>query len=477
MKRFFTNQSPVKNLVILLFVLLCALPALAQNYYILEFDGVDDYVRYTDDDTLGIMDGATDYTIEAWVYPDTFETYDRVMQRYYSFNISLWHVAAGGDSADWYFTLYDDGGSAHFFNADTSLARNQWNHIAIICNSTAGTLKLYVNGQDVTRDSYANYPMRASVSFDNLYIGQRGNGSSFFKGFIDEVRLKNVAEDPANLHYNKNDLPYTVDANTAVLLHFDEGPGYHMTKNAAGDSARLGSSTVGDAAEPTWRTWDYNGSDLSLPVELSAFTAIAGDRKATLKWTTRSEINNAGFEIYRTASPSLPYQLISSYTNNPQLTGAGNSTALNHYRYEDRNLINGHTYWYKIADVDFNGERRFHGPVSVVPNSSGTNLTNNGNIPERFALHNNYPNPFNPSTTIRFDVPELHGNQVTVELTVYDIQGHKIKTLLNEPLEAGTYQVTWDGRNEHGDRISSGIYIYSLRTEVFSATKKMMLIR
>ena len=462
MKRIFTNPSPVKNLVILLFVLLCALPALAQNYYILEFDGVDDYVRYTDDDTLGIMDGATDYTLEAWIYPDTFQSYDRVFQRYYSFNISIWHVAAGGDSADWYFTLIDGSGN-HYFNADTSLAKDQWNHIAVICNSTEGTIKLYVNGQDVTVQSYSNWSMRPSQSNDNLYIGQKGNGTSFFKGFIDEVRIKNVAEDPANLHYHKTDLPYTTDANTAVLLHFD--------------SARLGSSVAGDAAEPTWRPWDYNGSDLSLPVELSAFTAVAGDRQATLKWTTRSEINNAGFEIYRSTMPSQPYQLISSYKSNPDLIGAGNSSVARYYRFVDRNLINGRTYWYKIADVDFNGERRFHGPVSAVPNSNGTNLSNNGNIPEKFALHNNYPNPFNPGTTIRFDVPELHGNKTRVELTIYDIQGHKIKTLLNEPLEAGTYQVTWDGLNENGNQISSGIYIYNLKTESFSATKKMMLIR
>ena len=228
----------------------------SSNQYYLSFDG-NDYVKYTDDELLGRMDGASNYTIEAWIYPDTnVATYDRVFQRYYSFNIVIWHIDAEKDSSDWYFTAWDDGGTSHYFNAKKSIAFNTWNHLAVINNSTEGSLKLYVNGEEVTTQSYSNMDLRASHSSDNFYVGQLGNGSDFFNGFVDEVRLKNTAENPDDLieDHNQN---YTSDENTALLLHFDEGTG-SMTQNAVtaeGDSARLGGTDVGDAAEPTWIEW------------------------------------------------------------------------------------------------------------------------------------------------------------------------------------------------------------------------------
>lgn len=89
-------------------------------------------------------------------------------------------------------------------------------------------------------------------------------------------------------------------------------------------------------------------------------------------------------------------------------------------------------------------------------------------IPEKFALNQNYPNPFNPETTIEFTMP---ANE-SAKLEVFDINGRSIQTLINEKLSAGTYRVKWNGKNA-----SSGIYYYTLRTENFSQTKKMILIK
>ena len=102
-----------------------------------------------------------------------------------------------------------------------------------------------------------------------------------------------------------------------------------------------------------------------------------------------------------------------------------------------------------------------------------TGINQSGAIPKEYKLYQNYPNPFNPATKIKFDVKEDgRGNMEDVKLVIYDITGREIETLLNETLQPGTYEVTFDGSN-----LSSGIYFYKLSTENYAAMKKMLLIK
>jgi hypothetical protein len=93
--------------------------------------------------------------------------------------------------------------------------------------------------------------------------------------------------------------------------------------------------------------------------------------------------------------------------------------------------------------------------------------------PASFSLKQNYPNPFNPETIIQYDLPIGH----EVEIVVYNILGQKVRTLLEEYQKAGRHRVLWDGRNEKGKEVSSGIYLYRIKTSEFSQTKKMVLLR
>lgn len=95
------------------------------------------------------------------------------------------------------------------------------------------------------------------------------------------------------------------------------------------------------------------------------------------------------------------------------------------------------------------------------------------NLPTSFALHQNYPNPFNPTTDIRYELPV----RSTVTLEIYNITGQLVKQLVNESQPAGYYTVSWDGLNSNGDKTSSGIYLYRLVTETFTANKKMLLLK
>jgi hypothetical protein len=96
------------------------------------------------------------------------------------------------------------------------------------------------------------------------------------------------------------------------------------------------------------------------------------------------------------------------------------------------------------------------------------------NTPTVAALYQAVPNPFNPSTTIRFDVPD---GGVRVQISVYDVAGRLVKTLVDDRLDAGRRQVTWDGRNQTGSPVASGMYFYRMTTESYAATHKMLLLK
>lgn len=94
-------------------------------------------------------------------------------------------------------------------------------------------------------------------------------------------------------------------------------------------------------------------------------------------------------------------------------------------------------------------------------------------LPEGFVLSQNYPNPFNPSTTISFQIPE----RSEVRLTVYNMVGQKVNTLVNSVQASGKYQVRWNGTDQSGNTVSSGVYFYRLETAQFTSIKRMILLR
>jgi hypothetical protein len=108
--------------------------------------------------------------------------------------------------------------------------------------------------------------------------------------------------------------------------------------------------------------------------------------------------------------------------------------------------------------------------------SFDTRATHTGTpgTPEKFALHQNHPNPFNPTTTIRFDVP-TDGGMVT--LRIYDVSGRLVRSLVNGDQTAGEKNVTWDGRNDAGNPVATGTYLYRLTGPGFEQTRKMVFLK
>jgi hypothetical protein len=116
-----------------------------------------------------------------------------------------------------------------------------------------------------------------------------------------------------------------------------------------------------------------------------------------------------------------------------------------------------------------------HGYCYVIynPNPSDAPIRKGDNLPKEFALAQNYPNPFNPSTIISFDVP----TRSRVAVSIYNVLGQKVKSLVDEDMAPGKYTKDWDGTNVTGSKVSSGIYFYKMEAGSFVSTKKMVMLK
>lgn len=191
------------------------------------------------------------------------------------------------------------------------------------------------------------------------------------------------------------------------------------------------------------------GTNIGLPVELSAFTASTNKDNVVLNWNTKTEINNRGFEIERKSVDG-------HYTTIAFVNGNGTTTEQQSYSYTDTKLAQG-TYSYRLKQLDFNGNFEYSFAVEA-------NVTN----PMDYSLLQNYPNPFNPSTIISFNLPE----KSNIKLSVYNVLGQVVATLVNGVVDAGTHNVTFDASN-----LNSGVYFYKLEADHFTQTMKMMLTK
>jgi hypothetical protein len=203
------------------------------------------------------------------------------------------------------------------------------------------------------------------------------------------------------------------------------------------------------------------GSELgenSLPVELTSFTAEANYAEVRINWITESELNNLGFILERTTEEVGNFQEIASYQNTKELNGQENSNHKTEYFYCDQNVKPGITYLYQLAGVDLNGTITYHGSICVTTKS----------VISDFKLSANYPNPFNPTTTIEFSLPVSE----EVEIKVYNISGQIVEVILDKKVPAGEHKVEFNAIN-----LANGIYFYHMKTGSFQAVKKMVLTK
>jgi len=216
---------------------------------------------------------------------------------------------------------------------------------------------------------------------------------------------------------------------------------------------------LGDANDiDFWYVDDVTLMDMdAVPVELTSFTASASNGSVELNWTTATETNNKGFEIQRSAEKNKETE----WEKIGFVDGGGTSSKSASYSFTDRNIKSG-KYSYRLKQVDFNGSFEYSKVVQ-------TEVT----APAEFSLKQNYPNPFNPETNISYQIAE----QTPVTLTVYDLLGSEVKTLVDQVQRQGRYNITWNGRNNENTSVSSGIYFYRLKAGSIILNRKMIMLK
>ena len=143
-------------------------------------------------------------------------------------------------------------------------------------------------------------------------------------------------------------------------------------------------------------------------------------------------------------------------------------------KYSGRNVVWWDTQWDQGDVLTF----EYLSPIStedvyIFTPSSNTFRKSSANIPFTYELSQNFPNPFNPITNIRYSIPK---NSI-VSLAIYDILGRQIIQIIDKEISAGMHNVQWDGKNNSGEYVSTGIYYYKLETDKFVKTRKMVLLK
>jgi hypothetical protein len=198
---------------------------------------------------------------------------------------------------------------------------------------------------------------------------------------------------------------------------------------------------------------DNQPPELPTPVILTSFRAESIDEMVELTWITESEVENLGFIIEKRMSGESDWIKISCFNEDLVLRGAGTTTETHSYCFEDHDIKIGTSYEYRLSDVDYDGNIYHRGFLTV--------MTECG-------LCKACPNPFNPSTTLHYALPEAF----QTSLKVYDINGRIVETLVDDYQLKGSYEISWQPED-----LGTGVYFIHLRSGDLCDVKKIVYLK
>jgi len=200
--------------------------------------------------------------------------------------------------------------------------------------------------------------------------------------------------------------------------------------------------------------------DSSLPVELQGFKALPFDNKVILSWTTYSEIENQGFVLYRKCA-NEPYQLLSSYRNNPNLTGQGTSTEQHDYQFIDTSVRSGNYYAYLLSDIDYQGRETRHYDLEITVRIPAVKQP-------AHTLGLIYPNPFNTD----FNIPITLSDALPVQIEIFNIRGTLVKIITLPLIMPGSHRIACTSEG-----LSTGIYLLRIKVGADHYYKKLVFLK
>ena len=229
-----------------------------------------------------------------------------------------------------------------------------------------------------------------------------------------------------------------------------------LTLTAAGYVSMVVKVTATDGTTTLEMTVQFTEQ---VAVELSSFVGSVIEDRVVLNWATVSQTNNAGFRVLRSTDGET-YEAVSEL-----IAGAGTTDQLMDYMFEDTSLPAAEIVYYVLEQIDLDGTITRSNPIEVL---LGARFT----LPTEFSSAV-YPNPFNPRTTISYDLP----SDADVSIIIYDAIGQEIRHLVSQHYTAGRYSVQWDAKDFMGRSVGSGVYIAKIKAGPNTAIQKMLLLK
>ncbi len=296
---------------------------------------------------------------------------------------------------------------------------------------------------------------RGGFAVDSLLVSVIGDSAPVFTSFFPAPGLIALTYPDqklftcAAIDYDNDPITFTWYVDGVAKA---SGPRFEMKSSDFGKGSHfiwvVASDGVKSVQSPPWQA-------LIDAIELTTFEAVSEPfRGVSILWSTAHETDHCGFDLLRGTRVHGPFSRLNTEMIASRQDGR--------YTFLDTTAVAGERYFYVLEDISSDGMRTRHGPVQMLLN-----------LPQAFALEQNYPNPFNPATQIRFQIPLA----ARVQLVVYNLVGQQVRTLVDEKLDAGYYALTWDGRNDVGQPVGSGVYYYRFSTPHYNGTKKMLLLR
>jgi len=223
------------------------------------------------------------------------------------------------------------------------------------------------------------------------------------------------------------------------------GDYFHMFSDI--DGANLAWAATFNGEQDVY--YSYIADTTIVPVEFLSFTAMSNGKEVTLSWSTATELNNQLFEVQRSFEGS-------EFSNVGFVYGKGTTTERQDYTYIDNISADGN-YSYRLKQIDYLGRYEYSNIIEIELRAFNS-----------FLLEQNFPNPFNPATTIGYGINE----KSEVKLAVLNAIGEEVALLVNEEKESGYHTVEFNAAN-----LPSGVYFYRFQAGSFVETKKMLLLK
>ncbi|MDD3052157.1 MAG: T9SS type A sorting domain-containing protein, partial [Candidatus Cloacimonetes bacterium] len=208
-------------------------------------------------------------------------------------------------------------------------------------------------------------------------------------------------------------------------------------------------------------SWDgivtlHGPIEVFLPnLEILAFSAKVKQGKIVVGWQSEFELELSGFRLFRSLAEEDTYELLSN-----EFIPAENNISGSNYSYTDNTAQKNKSYKYRLHSINQNEKsQQFY--------------SNTVEFPFIFSLGANYPNPFNPSTNIRFEL----ANQTSGSLEIFNLKGQRIKSWDVSGYGKGEHTINWNGTDMNNNRVSSGVYLYRLSSGGSNLYRKMILLK